>query len=134
MANSPPNFNLTDPIDLETGIRSIGDEETFYNMMEGFDDMTLIETLTKMKEHVQSQDFPKLRDAAHSLKGASGYLAAGRIFKLCETIHKHIDVKNYDSAIRLYPEFVVECITLRLYIKKLLYKRKSICLSRHSIY
>jgi HPt (histidine-containing phosphotransfer) domain-containing protein len=133
MANTPPNFNLTDPIDLETGIKSIGDEETFYNIMEGFDEMTLIETLNKMKESIQSQDFPKLRDAAHSLKGASGYLAAGRIFKLCESIHKCIDTKNYDGAIQLYPTFIAESITLRLYIKKLICKRKSTCINRLAV-
>ena len=133
MANKTPNFNLTDPIDLETGVKSIGDEETFFSIMEGFDRMTLLETLNKMKDCVETRDFPKLRDAAHSLKGAAGYLAAGRVFKLCESIHKCIDIAYYDGAIHLYPYFIAECITLRLHIKLLICKKNSISINRYEI-
>ena len=101
--------------------------------MEGFDDMTLIKNLTNMKENIESKDYAKFRAEAHSLKGASGYLAAGRVHQLSEKIQKAVDNKNYSVAFSLYPQLIEQSIILRLYIKKLLCQRKSISLFRYPI-
>jgi HPt (histidine-containing phosphotransfer) domain-containing protein len=118
-------FNLDEPIDLITGSTNVGGEDLFYLIMDEFEDMTLMKNLTNMKEDVENKDYKKLREEAHSLKGASGYLAAGRVHKLSEQIQKAIDTNDIAKAISLYPRLIEESIMLRIHIKKLLSKRKS---------
>lgn len=119
------SFDLSLPIDFDKGIKGIGDEDTFYSIMEGFEDMTLAKNLMNMKEQIENSNYPELRGEAHSLKGASGYLAAGRLHQLSEKIQKSIDSHDTNTAINLYPRLIEESIYLKLFIKKTLSKKKS---------
>ena len=87
-----------------------------------------------MKDQIESKNYQNLRSEVHSLKGASAYLAAGRIHLLSGNIQQSIDQSNYENVVKLYPRLIEESIILRLHIKKLTYQRKSINVKRYTLY
>ena len=59
------------------------DEDTFYFMLEQFEDLTLMKNLEEMAKAVNDFNYSAMKEAAHSLKGAAGYIGAGRIHWVC---------------------------------------------------
>ena len=126
-------FDLNSVIDINAGIQQVGGEDLFFSMMENFEDMSLIKNLTNLKEFYESRDNKQFREEAHALKGAAGYLAAGKVSDITAKIQTAYFNSNYDEEFSYYPALLEEAIILRIEIKKLISQRKSIMLSRHSI-
>jgi len=61
----------------------------FYMMLEKFEDMSLMECMTRIAKDVENKDFKEMKNDAHSLKGASGYIAASHIHYACYFIQEH---------------------------------------------
>ena len=132
--NDKITFNLKTVIDINAGIAQMGDEDTFYSMMEGFDDMSLIKNISNLKEFYEANDCKLFRGEAHTLKGASGYLAAGRLYNITAQMCSAYENKNYELVFSYYPSLIEESIILRKEIKKVLSKRNSILSNRCPIY
>ena len=52
-------------------------------MLEQFEDLTLMKNLEEMAKAVNDFNYSAMKEAAHSLKGAAGYIGAGRIHWVC---------------------------------------------------
>eukprot|EP00742_Colponemidia_sp_Colp-10_P001914 GILJ01002045.1.p1 GENE.GILJ01002045.1~~GILJ01002045.1.p1 ORF type:complete len:117 (+),score=17.86 GILJ01002045.1:95-445(+) len=64
-------------IDFAKGVDQFGGDESMYMMMlERFEGLTLTDSLSKLNQAMASREWQEVRRQAHSLKGASGYIAA----------------------------------------------------------
>ena len=78
------NLDVTVPIDMPTAVENLGGEASmFYSMLSKFESMTLETTLRDMISAYDNVDYEQLKNYAHSLKGASGYIGASRLYYQC---------------------------------------------------
>jgi HPt (histidine-containing phosphotransfer) domain-containing protein len=55
----------------------------FFKMLKKLEGMSLIPNLREIAIAVDAADFSAIKQKAHSLKGASGYIAAGPVHYCC---------------------------------------------------
>jgi HPt (histidine-containing phosphotransfer) domain-containing protein len=55
----------------------------FYMMLEKFEDMSLMKSMQDLVRDVEEQDYYMMKEDAHSIKGAAGYICASRIHYAC---------------------------------------------------
>ena len=78
------DIDISRPIDVKKSIEQLGGSpEMFYMMLEKFEDMSLLECLAKIAKDVNDSDYLNMKNDAHSLKGASGYICASRVYYAC---------------------------------------------------
>ena len=65
-----------------------------------------------------------MKDQAHSLKGASGYIGASRLHYVCYFIQEHFVYNRFDKMIEYYPSLVEAAIEFKLYSRKIIHKFK----------
>lgn len=58
----------------------------FYNMMGRIETTTLIPTLKDLGVAYDKQDYASMKNKAHALKGACGYIGGGRVYYSCARI------------------------------------------------
>ena len=76
---------MNTPVDKEKALEILGgDEDMFYHMLGQFESMAkLEEVMAKLATCVEQEDWANMKEAAHSLKGASGYIGAMPIHQAC---------------------------------------------------
>ena len=127
------NFDLNATVDIKGGINQIGDEDNFYIMMEKFEELSLSKNLPNFKTYYETCDYKLFRDEAHSLKGASSYLAAGKVFCICYKLQQAYDQKQYEEEMSYYPQLIEEIIHLRVTMRKILSSKKGTDFMRNTI-
>ena len=115
------DIDISRPIDVKKAIEQLGGSpEMFYMMLEKFEDMSLLECLTNLAKDVNEQDFLKMKNDAHSLKGASGYICASRVYYACYYIQEHYVFGRYKEMLEYYPTLVEASLEVRIYSRQLL--------------
>ena len=77
-------MDISTPIDIEAAINGLGGEPTIFYMMLGqLEAMSVIPTLTDIVQHFENKNYKEMKGLAHSLKGASGYIGASRLYYVC---------------------------------------------------
>jgi hypothetical protein len=66
-----------------------------------------------------------MKNLAHSLKGASGYIGASRLYYMCYFIQFHYVEGNYDQMIEYYPGFVEAAVEYKMHSRKMIAESKS---------
>ena len=61
-----------------------------------------------------------MKEAAHSLKGASGYVGAGKVHYACFYIQRAYNANDYQSMVSYYPLIVEACIEYKRFSRKYL--------------
>lgn len=61
----------------------------YYMMLARFEDMSLIKGMKDIAKHVEELDYLNVKEVAHSIKGASGYVGAGPLHFACYFIQEH---------------------------------------------
>ena len=78
------NLSTQYPIDTQMAINALGGEtKIYFQMLDKFEPLSLIPTLEDLRDAVNEKDYTKIKNKAHSLKGASGYVGAGGIHYSC---------------------------------------------------
>ena len=81
------DLSIDQPIDVRKGLELLQEESIFYNMLAKLETYTLMPC---MKDFVAAFDSPnfasQMKSKAHALKGASGYVGAGRVHYACYAI------------------------------------------------
>ena len=78
------NLNVDKKIDLDTALKNLGgDEDVYYGMLNKFEDMTLNQTIKEIIAPYDAKQYRTVMEVAHSLKGASGYIGASRLYYQC---------------------------------------------------
>ena len=72
-----------------------------------------------------------MKNLAHSLKGASGYVGASRLHYVCYFIQEHFVFNRFDKMLEYYPSLVEAAIEFKVYSRQIIAKYKSKC--RNSI-
>jgi len=77
-------MDTSTPIDIDLAIVGLGGEQSiFYMMLANLEDMTLKPTMKDIAVEYDAKSYEKMKDLAHSLKGASGYIGASRLHYAC---------------------------------------------------
>ena len=92
----------------------------FYMMLSKFEDMSLLKCLSDLADDVNEHDYVKMKNDAHSLKGASGYIGAGHLHYACYYIQEHFMFQRYQDMLEYYPTLVEAAVEFRIYSRKLL--------------
>jgi len=66
-----------------------------------------------------------MKDLAHSLKGASGYIGASRLHYACYFIQKHFVNGQKEKMLEYYPTLVEAAIEFKVYSRILMARYKS---------
>ena len=70
-------------------------------------------------------DYPVIKQGVHSLKGASGYVGAGRVHYCCYHIQKAFVDEKFQLMIDYYPFLVEYVIEFKRFSRKYLAEHKS---------
>ena len=87
----------------------------FYMMLEKFEDMSLIECMTNLANDIDEMNFLKMKNDAHSLKGASGYICASHVYYACYFIQEHYVFSRYKEMLEYYPTLVEAAVEFRIF-------------------
>ena len=78
------NLDIKQPIDFVTPIENLGGQRSlFITMLKRLEVMSLTSCLNQVAEGLNARDWLKMKQGAHQLKGASGYVGAGRVHYIC---------------------------------------------------
>ena len=87
--------------------------------------MTLNQCMNTVAEAVNQQDYDKIKLGAHMLKGATGYIGAGRLHYVCYHIKNAFFCGDYQKMLNYYPLLVEKCIEFKRFSRKYLASIKS---------
>lgn len=77
-------MDVSTPIDVDKAVQGLGgDPNIFYMMLENLEKLALNKTLKDMVPEYDKANYAGMKDLAHSLKGASGYVGASRLHYAC---------------------------------------------------
>lgn len=78
------DIDISTPIDVKKAIEQLGGMPMmFYMMLEKFEDMTLMKELQNCARDYEAKDYYWLKEHAHSIKGAAGYICASHLHYAC---------------------------------------------------
>eukprot|EP01016_Furgasonia_blochmanni_P035009 TRINITY_DN3838_c0_g1_i3.p1 TRINITY_DN3838_c0_g1~~TRINITY_DN3838_c0_g1_i3.p1 ORF type:complete len:424 (-),score=16.44 TRINITY_DN3838_c0_g1_i3:195-1466(-) len=124
------------PVDHEKGIENFGGEEVYLEMVQQFEVLTFDETVKKVYTSLKENNWYEVRNGAHQLKGASGYIGATIFSAACWELHKAVDSfwadgggkqgdcepKHYSNIVARYLDFMLQAKILKAYLAKYLKK------------
>ena len=123
--NSSPTkeFNLNSTLDIQSGITKVGDKETYFTMLEGFEEV-LNANISAMNKSYEKQDHQAFREQAFVLMATSAYIAAGKVYHIASKIHGAFMRKEYKEELSYYPQLIEESIAFKAEMKKALADKK----------
>lgn len=121
--NKVHDFSLDLPIDVKKAIEALGGEQKiFYSMLAKIESMSLNPSMVQMAAALDEKDYEQVKNKAHSLKGASGYIGASIVHYTCFQIQEAFQAEDYKKMIDYYPQLVEACIQFKIYANTLIAK------------
>ena len=118
-------LDLSTPIDHRTAIDNLGgDSGMYFMLLDQLEQMSLLNDTKGVSEAFERNDFQAMKNSAHSLKSAAGYVGAGRLQDSCYWIQAHFADGDYEAMAKQYPVFIANVIEVRVYLRKLLAQHK----------
>lgn len=101
-------FNLTafPTLDIEDGIKTIGNEETLTEMLRFMVEEALPQDLVLMKNAYDEKDWDKTQQLAHKIKGGAVYVGTIKIKMACEYLERYWMTGQRDLLERLYQQAI----------------------------
>ena len=87
--------------------------------------MSLSSCLSQITDARNRQDWQAMKAAAHSLKGASGYVGAGRVHYACYYIQKAYNANDCEGMATYYQLVVEACLEYKRFARQYLAQAKS---------
>ena len=101
------NLSVLSSIDVEFGVKFMGDQKQYYYaMMESFEAGTLRPSLTKMAKYYDEKNWAEFQKATHGLKGTSATQGAAFLHYNCYYMQMYFLAKDIDSMLKYYPSAV----------------------------
>lgn len=120
------DLSIKNPIDVTKAIELLGGEASiFYNMLGRLETISLLPTLKDLAIAFDKKDFAQIKNKAHALKGASGYVGASRVHYSCYQIQEHYTMGNYEEMLLYYPTLIESTVEFRVYSRKIIAEFKS---------
>ena len=118
-------MDTSSPIDIDLAIQGLGGEpQIFYMMLGNLENMTLNPTMKNIIVPYEEKNFQQMKDLAHSLKGASGYIGASRLHYVCYFIQEHFVFQRFEKMLEYYPSLVEAAIEFKVHSRKIIAKFK----------
>uniref|UniRef100_A0A0G4H8T9 HPt domain-containing protein n=1 Tax=Chromera velia CCMP2878 TaxID=1169474 RepID=A0A0G4H8T9_9ALVE len=80
-------------IDVQTGVQQLG-ADVYFKMLRMYHEMTFYQQGKEVTQFHESGDIRQMREAAHSLKGASLYVGAASLAEACQAIQYACDAEE----------------------------------------
>ena len=105
------DLNIETPLDHKTAIFSLKDKKDLYFMMLGrFKNQSLLPNITSVTNAMNIQNWNKVKESAHSLKGSSGYAGASHIHYDCYFMQEAHNKKDTNGMIKRYNRLIENTI------------------------
>ena len=115
------NFDLSTPVDFKQAVKGIhGDKRMFNKMLERLEVMSLNSCMEQIAAGMMHQNWTQIKNAAHTLKGSTGYLGAGYIYYACVYIMQAHGEEDFVGMTKYYPLLVEAVVEFKRYSRKLL--------------
>ena len=123
-------MDISTPIDVDKAIQGLGgDPNIFYMMLENLEKLALNKTMKDIVAEYDNRNYQGMKDLAHSLKGASGYIGASRLHYACYFIQEHFVYDRKEKMLEYYPSLVEAAIEFKVYSRTLIARFKSMSTS-----
>ena len=110
------SISTQQPIDIPKGMEAFDNNQEFYlSMLESFFVTALKDIMPKLKKHYENKDYNNFHLMAHSLKGSSGYVGAGRLHYQCSFIQDAYLKDDFETMISLYPALIESVIEFKFF-------------------
>ena len=116
------DVSIACPIDVTKAIEQFsGQREMFFKMLKKLEGLSLLPNLREIALAVDAKprNYTAIKEKAHSLKGASGYIAAGPVHYCCYFIQDNYNSENFDAMMAYYPALVESSIEYIRYSRKI---------------
>mmetsp|Transcript_14670 Transcript_14670/g.24990 ORF Transcript_14670/g.24990 Transcript_14670/m.24990 type:complete len:133 (+) Transcript_14670:28-426(+) len=118
-------MDISTPIDVDKAIQGLGgDPNIFYMMLENLEKLALIKTMRELVPEYDNRNFQAIKDLAHSLKGASGYVGASRLHYACYFIQEHYVYDRKEKMLEYYPTLVESAVEFKIYSRTIIARFK----------
>ena len=94
-------------------------------MLKRLEVMSLNSCLNQGSEGMVQRDWNKMRQGSHQLKGASGYVGAGRLHYCCYQIQNAWHAEDYNKMVAYYPLLIEYSVEFKRFSRKYLSDLKS---------
>ena len=119
-------MKIDTPIDINLAVKGLGGELSIFFMMLGqFENMSLLQSMQNLIPAYDNKDYVDLKDQAHTLKGTSSYIGAGKLSYACYYMQLHWVQNNYPLMLDYYPAVVEAAIELKLHSREIIAKNES---------
>ena len=119
------NFDLTHPVDINTGVQNNhGNENMFYYMLEKMEELSINGCMEQISDGVNTKNGSKMLSGADTLKGSSSYIGAGYIYYACYYIITAFNEKNLILMERYYPLLVEAVIEHKRFSRNVVSQHK----------
>ena len=92
----------------------------FFKLIVKFEAMTLKPNIFELNTHYDNKDYQHLKDAAHSIKGAAGYIGASRLYYQTYFMQYHYVNQNIEMMLQYYPGIIEAAIEFKIACRELL--------------
>ena len=114
------NFDLKDPIDSKQAIQCLsGNAKMFYSMLSKMEGMSINANMKQISDGLETENWAKMKNGAHSLKGSSSYVGAGYLYYACLYMMLAYGEENYVDMARYYPLLVEAVIEFKRFSRRL---------------
>lgn len=72
-------LNKETPLDTKGAINFFGSEETYFNLLEQYEGISLLKDMENCAKAVEDKNYQEVKERIHSIKGASAYAGASRV-------------------------------------------------------
>ena len=115
------DIDISTPIDVKKAIEQLGGMPMmFYMMLEKFEDMTLMSEMEKLAKAYDDKDFYWMKEHAHSIKGAAGYICASKLHYACYFIQEHHHFDRFKEQMEYYPTLLEAAVEFRVFSRQIL--------------
>lgn len=123
---SIPKFELDKktPLDTKTAIGYFGSEESYFRLMEQYEQISLLSDLQGWAKAVEEKDYHEVKERIHSIKGASAYAGASRVTDHCYWMQYYYMEGENQKMMDLYPKLIESVVEYRVFHRKVLAERK----------
>ena len=115
------DLDVREPIDFITPVENLsGQRQLFITMLTRLEVMSLTSSIQQVAEGLNTKDWQKMKSGAHQLKGASGYVGAGRVHYCCYHIQNGFMLDDYQKMVEYYPLLIESCIEFKRFSRRYL--------------
>lgn len=129
------DFEIVTPIDIKRATETLcGSSQMFYMMLGKFEDMTFLQLMKLIADHVDAaavgadpskeEEYKnymlEIMEPAHQLKSPAGYIGASHIHYACYFIQEHYLAGRYAQMMEYYPTLLEAAVNFRIVSRELL--------------